>query len=147
MRAVEGGQVPDDAGEYADALAAVLDRVPLEDGRRIGCRRGWYPILAALHAALSDVAPGHIVHRADERMGVLRYAIDWRLLGPIRDHVQGLIDAAVAQSARTCEWCGSPGVLRARPGWVKTLCDADAARLGGFVPVPVTGPVDDAERP
>ena len=93
-------QVPEDAGEYADALAAILRRIPPECGRRIGVGPGWYPLLAALDAELGDLVPGYAVLRVDERCAVLRYGIDWS--GPvqvIRGFAEAIIGGAVLTAA------------------------------------------------
>ena len=42
---------------------------------------------------------------------------------------------AEAKSARTCELCGSPGHLRARNSWLRTVCD-DCAQSEGYQDLP-----------
>ena len=44
--------VPDDAGEYAEALAAILRRFASGCVRWIECGPGWYPLIARLDAEL-----------------------------------------------------------------------------------------------
>ena len=56
-----------------------------------------------------------------EKFGDLRIYLRY---GPGDDAnaAEDLADAAVEESARTCEMCGAPG--EARPGgWTKTLCN------------------------
>jgi hypothetical protein len=72
--------VPDDAGEYADALRAMLMRVPNGWGRWICCDRGWYPLIVELDEQLRALLPDYIIHQVKEKFGGLRF--DW---GPGED--------------------------------------------------------------
>ena len=119
-------RVPDDAGEYEEALRALLDRIPDGWGRWISCDPGWYPILARLEERLSELDPHYEVNQIKEKFGTLRFYCE----GDILDG-DAIVDEAEAESARTCELCGSVGHLRTRAGWLKTLCDT-CSRSEGF---------------
>lgn len=66
-------EVPEDAGEYADALRGILVRIPNGWGRWISCGRGWYPILAELDAELATLLPRYRVYQAKEKFAGLRF--------------------------------------------------------------------------
>ncbi|QFG24493.1 TraR/DksA family transcriptional regulator [Actinomadura sp. WMMB 499] len=106
---------------------------------------GWHPLLQKLHTELLAVSPTYSVQQVKEKYGTLRVYL---LTGMLRhlekgnsdwpdsdqaaryevedDAARALVRAAEQESARTCESCGNPGVLRER-AWLKTLCDACAA--------------------
>jgi len=118
-------RVPDDAGAYEAALRALLERIPDGWGRWIGCGAGWYPILARLEQQLNELDPDYQVHQIKEKFGTLRFY--WEGDIPNGDAIVG---EAEAESARTCELCGSLGNLRTKAGWLKTLCDHCATTMG-----------------
>ncbi len=64
---------PDDAGEYAEALVAILRRIPDEWGRWISCGSGWYPLIAELDEQLRALLPNYVIHQVKEKFGGLRY--------------------------------------------------------------------------
>lgn len=66
-------EVPEDAGEYADALAAILRRIPEHWGRWLSIDAGWYPIIARLDAQLATLDPDYELHQVKEKFGGLRY--------------------------------------------------------------------------
>ncbi|MGH9025731.1 MAG: hypothetical protein ACRDWD_06385 [Acidimicrobiia bacterium] len=126
-------RVPRDAGDWAPDLEAILRRIPDGWGRWIRVGPGWYPIIVAVDRKLADLDPDYRVLQVKEKFGGLRYY--WRP----RDAEQGegpaalgneLVNAAAALAASTCEDCGRPGTLVDRQGWLSTLCDACATRLG-----------------
>jgi len=119
-------RVPDDAGEYEAPLRRLLERIPDGWGRWISCGPGWYPILARIEERLSELDPDYEVNQIKEKFGTLRFY--WE--GDIPDG-DAIVDEAEAESARTCELCGSVGHLRTRAGWLKTLCDT-CSRSEGF---------------
>lgn len=47
--------IPEDAGELAPALEAMLRRVPDNWGRIVGCDRGWYPLVVQLDRDLAQL--------------------------------------------------------------------------------------------
>lgn len=122
--------VPSDAGEYGEALRALLERIPDGWGRWIGCGPGWYPILARLEERLRQLDPDYRVHQIKEKFGGLRFywAGDY-------DAGDAAVDEAEAEAARTCELCGNPGHLRTRGGWLRTVCD-DCAGSKGYEDLP-----------
>lgn len=119
-------RVPDYAGEYEAPLRRLLERIPDGWGRWISCGPGWYPILARIEERLNELDPHFEVNQIKEKFGTLR--VYWE--GDIPDG-DAIVDEAEAESARTCELCGSVGHLRTRAGWLKTLCDT-CSRSEGF---------------
>jgi len=65
--------VPEDAGEFADALRGMLVRIPDGWGRWISCERGWYPLLAELDAELALLLPRYQIHQVKEKFAGLRF--------------------------------------------------------------------------
>ena len=117
--------VPDDAGEWAAALEAILHRIPDRWGRWISCRRGWYPIIVRLDRAMAGVDPLYEIHQVKQKFGGLRYYYQPSASSPEERRVElaVLVRAAEAEAARTCERCGGRGVLRrSSTGWIETLC-------------------------
>ena len=123
--------IPDDAGEHEEALRALLERIPDGWGRWIQCGAGWYPILARLEERLGQIDPDYQVHQIKEKFGTLRFY--WA--GRDYNVGEAVVADAEAESARTCERCGSPGNLRKRRGWLRTLCDS-CARSDGYEDLP-----------
>jgi len=116
-RMVNAPHVPSDAGEYEDTLRALLERIPDGWGRWIQCGAGWYPILVRLEERLGVIDPDYRVLQIKEKFGTLRLYLAGR-----SDEL-GKAAVAEAESARTCELCGSPGHLRTRESWLRTVCD------------------------
>lgn len=125
----DSSHVPEDAGPYRDALAAILMRIPDGWGRWISCGPGWYPLITTLHADLVALDPDYVVYQVKEKFGTLRYYADphtddddaW-------DRFVALIDDAQERSATTCERCSAPAQLcvtvRGSRRWYTTLCPA-----------------------
>lgn len=65
--------VPADAGEHAEALAAMLRRIPDGWGRWIGCGSGWYALIVELDEQLCALLPNYAIHQVKEKFGGLRY--------------------------------------------------------------------------
>jgi hypothetical protein len=65
--------IPEDAGEYAEALARILARIPDGWGRWISCDAGWYSLIVELDEELSCLLPGYEVHQVKEKYGTLCY--------------------------------------------------------------------------
>jgi hypothetical protein len=117
--------LPEDAGAYAEGLAAILQRIPPGWGRWIGCSRGWYPLLIETDQKLAALDPAYQVHQVKEKFGGLRYYFQFVTAGA--DHRAGsAIESAVERLSYTiCELCGQPGQCR-DGGWLQTLCDEHA---------------------
>lgn len=118
-------RVPEDAGDSQPALRALLERIPDGWGRWIGCGPGWYPILTRIEQRLNELDPDYEVHQIKEKFGTLCFY--WEGDIPNGD---AIVDEAETESRRTCELCGSPGHLRSKAGWLKTLCNACAVAHG-----------------
>lgn len=74
--------VPEDAGEYADGLRKILERIPPNWGRWVSCSKGWYPLLIALDEELNAIFPDYQVHQVKEKFAGLRYYIGFPDLEP-----------------------------------------------------------------
>lgn len=129
--------VPDDAGEYEDALREMLLRIPDGWGRWISCGKGWYPILADLHRELILICPGYELHQVKEKFGGLRFY--WspgtdELSDAEEAAARELVSAAEQRAAETCEMCGQGGahMTYAAPpsSWQQNLCSACAVEHG-----------------
>lgn len=119
-------RVPDDAGEHADALRCLLERIPDIWGPWISCGPGWYPILDELQARLSELVPGYEVQQVKEKFGTLRFYWSWPEGTPEETYkaADAFVTAAEHLSARMCEQCGSGGgrIVKQNGFWLKTLC-------------------------
>lgn len=96
-------EIPEDAGEYAEALRRILVRIPDGWGRWIRCERGWYPLLAELDADLAVLLPRYEIHQVKEKFGGLR--LYWnsgeRVLDPNDPQPPAVrADATAAEKAR-----------------------------------------------
>jgi len=97
-------EIPEDAGEYADALRGILVRIPDGWGRWIRCERGWYPLLAELDAELAMLLPRYRIYHVKEKFADLRFY--WqsgeRVLNPDDPEPPALReDATAAEEARS----------------------------------------------
>jgi hypothetical protein len=81
---------------------------------------GWFEILNRLCQKLQSMGLPEDFQflQVKEKFGGLRVYV----LGGT-DAVWDAIDAAEAESFKTCEECGSTGKLRTDMGWLRTLCD------------------------
>lgn len=87
----------------------------------INCDDGWEPLIRRLSERLESL--GVKALQVKEKFGTLRFYLDM-----YTDEAEAAIAIAEEESARTCERCGAPGLLR-DGSWVLTLCDAcDAER-------------------
>ena len=117
--------LPEDAGEYAEGLSAILNRIPKGWGKWIDCGKGWYPLVVETDQKLAALDPGYEVHQIKEKFGGLRYY--HQFVTEDSDHEAGwkIEQEAENRSFTICETCGAPG--KTRPcGWIKTLCDEHA---------------------
>ena len=125
--------VPDDAGEYAAGLAAILRRIPDGRGRFIGVDRGWYGLITELDSALSQLDPGYVVQQVKEKHAHLAYYTSSDRFIGFDNPFYAAKQRAQDRSITICELCGEPGQMcetgpMGPPGrWVKTLCPACCA--------------------
>jgi hypothetical protein len=125
--------IPDDAGEFAAGLEAVLHRIPDGWGRRIWCERGWYPIVVDVDHQLAEMDPAYVVHQVKEKFGGLRYYFtpsDTASKDQVRQ-MHEVASRAERQAAITCEVCGATVDVDLRRGarW-QTLCSSCASVVG-----------------
>lgn len=126
--------LPEDAGEYADDLRDILDRIPIGWGKWISCDKGWYKIVVETHNRLKFMWPNYEIHQIKEKFGTLRFywgikgedgewlALDKDTANTIYNIMMDIEIAAENKSAHYCEICGDYGKTRDRRGWYKTLC-------------------------
>lgn len=95
------------------------------------CGHGWFGIIGDLCLKIEELLRAmpeaerfyedgsfkYGVAQVKEKFGTLRFYMYWEPDGAHR-----LIENAEAASAKTCEACAAPGVLR-RGSWIATLCD------------------------
>jgi hypothetical protein len=84
---------------------------------------GWEPIIRRLSEKIEEYNKKHednpvIAVQVKEKFGSLRFYVSH-----YPDEIDGLVDAAEAESERVCEICGKEGKLRPDLGWMLTLCD------------------------
>lgn len=72
--------MPEDAGEYADGLKAIMERIPSGWGRWIRCDKGWYPLIINLNDELTNIDPNYELCQVKEKFGGLRYYWDSGLM-------------------------------------------------------------------
>ena len=116
-------RVPKDAGEYADGLAAVLNRIPKGWGRWIDCGKGWYPLIIETDQRLAALDPDYEVHQVKEKFGGLRYYHQFVTEGS--DHEAGwqVEREAENKSFTICESCGTTDdVETGGQGWITSRC-------------------------
>ena len=124
-------RVPDDAGEYAEGIAAILARIPPGWGRWIGCGKGWYPLLLETDQKLAALDPEYLVHQVKEKFGGLRFYHQFVTEGADY-HAGGAIEVEAERKSFTiCEVCGEPGQLR-DGGWRQTLGELHAEGRGAI---------------
>ena len=116
--ALDALHMPDDAGEYADDLAAIMTRIPNGWGRWIGVGRGWYQLIIDLDHHLAEINPDYAVHQVKEKFGGLRYYID----GVDYGVAAPLVREAERKALVTCEMCGKPAQLSRNSYLYKTIC-------------------------
>lgn len=124
--------VPKQAGEWAEGLVAIMNRIPDGWGRWISCDKGWYPLLVELDQAIAAIDPDYEIHQVKEKYGELCYYFHTSGNGPAGayEQIDKLVDQAEARAAVTCEECGQPGSLhmtKEPSAWLKTLCPDCAA--------------------
>lgn len=110
--------------EKSEANKALCDTLPWSDRpvwRGIDCGDGWLPIIERLDARLREISSDYRVVQVKEKFGTLRYYTDG-FKGETWDAYANAVRQAEAESAVTCEVCGSAGVLDTELRWIRTLC-------------------------
>jgi hypothetical protein len=82
------------------------------------CGDGWAPIVDRLLTDLVAMGWDRNVDQIKEKFGGLRFYA----AGVLTKEMQGLVDAAERESARTCELCGAPGRIGGDAWWLQCLC-------------------------
>ena len=59
--------LPEDAGEYADGLMDIMNRIPLGWGRWISCGPGWYSIITEANEQLKFIDPDYELQQVKEK--------------------------------------------------------------------------------
>lgn len=117
--------MPNDAGEHAVALEAIMQRIPDGWGRWISCDAGWYSIIIELDRDLAALDPEYELHQVKEKFGGLRFYAHTRNQD-LSEAFNARIKHAEQLCDRTCETCGAPGKLHDEFSWIRTLCDRHA---------------------
>lgn len=73
QRVREALHVPKDAGEHAEALRAMLCRIPDGWGRWISCQRGWYSLVTDLDRELALLDADYELHQVKQKLATLHY--------------------------------------------------------------------------
>lgn len=101
---------------------------------RIDIEMGWYHILLELDRELTEIDPSLRYIQVKQKFGGIRVYTtrpseeSWNIVRRAKRRAQGT-------ALRTCESCGTAGVLHQREGWFRTLC-CPCAGEGGYTPVP-----------
>ena len=126
--------LPPDAGEYADDLIDILNRIPDGWGKWISCGPGWYKLLAETNSKMRHLSPNYEIHQVKEKFGTLRFYWGGHGGHPITINIMDdIVYAAEIKSAYICEECGKYGELRTGGWWIKTLCGTHAEEQGYLV--------------
>jgi hypothetical protein len=80
------------------------------------CGPGWVKLIEPLMVECQE--RGVTILQVKEKFGGLRFYVD---AAPADLHDK--IEAAEAESLRTCELCGEAGVTRNIKGWLRTVCE------------------------
>ena len=131
--------LPEDAGEYADDLTDILNRIPNGWGKWLTLDKGWYRLIAETNRKLRFMYPDYEIHQVKEKFGGLRY-----YFSPTRsrlsnrftrkrfrkkwDKMDKLVKRAEEIAWQTCEFCGNTENVKTEGhmggrGWTKTLCE------------------------
>ena len=120
--------VPDDAGQYAESILNIIQRMKTGYWPHIGVDVGWYKLITEVDEAIAFIAPSYHVDRVAKENGTLAYYIS-----NIDDDVRQLRLKAVNVVARaqevariTCEKCGAEGE-QTRDG-MSVLCSLHTKR-------------------
>jgi len=94
------------------------------------CGPGWNKIVDPLVKRCTEL--GGSVQQIKEKFAQLRFYYYPGDPGTEKqwDDFEDAVRLAEAESARTCEMCGSAGIVMSNGGWVKTVCKDHAIELG-----------------
>jgi hypothetical protein len=96
------------------------------------CGNGWSKLIDPLEAEVERL--GGTVQQIKEKFAGLRFYYYEGDYYPGSDKSWEALDQkvedATRESYKTCEMCGSPGILMTTGSWLKTLCADDALSLG-----------------
>ena len=130
--------LPEGAGDYAEGLIKIMNRIPPGWGRWISCDKGWFPILVEANEQLEFIDPNYEIHQIKEKFGTLRFYFNTEFDYETIQHkiMESIICYAEEKSARTCEVCGTneygKTVKNRQIGyWYKTEC-LECAKERGY---------------
>ena len=129
--------LPDDAGDNAEDLKKIMERIPDGWGRWLTLSKGWYKLIIETDRKLAYICPDYEIHQVKEKFGTLRYY--WGIPYDTtcfngkseeeKELIMSIMRDVVAQaehrSGRICEQCGEFGRIR-EGGYFLTLCAACA---------------------
>lgn len=119
-------ELMDDPAVSKETLNEEVMSTPFADATIAGLPGpGWFPLLIALHRQLSAIDPNYRVEQVKEKFGLLRV---YCVFEEDAERCEDLIWQAEQASAHICEECGDSARLRRDQWWMRTLCDACAAR-------------------
>ncbi|MGH8493088.1 MAG: hypothetical protein ACRERR_08300 [Moraxellaceae bacterium] len=95
-------------------------------GWGFSCNDGWFDIIDILCANLQfwtdrNGAPQSVAKQVKEKLGTLHFYCSGG-----NELTFGMVVMAQSMSARICEVCGAPGLLKAESGWYQVRCAAHA---------------------
>ncbi|TRW89179.1 hypothetical protein FK535_02715 [Mycolicibacterium sp. 018/SC-01/001] len=105
-------RVSSDDGPHAEAIEAIVRRIPNGWARWLSVDAGWYSLVIATHARLAQRDLGYVVHQIKEKYETLRYYYYWPGsddLAPDLSTRWMPSSGAERVSAITCERCGQSG--------------------------------------
>mgnify|MGYP003349248341 CR=1 FL=1 len=102
--------LPEGAGDYAEGLIKIMNRIPPGWGRWISCDKGWFPILVEANEQLEFIDPNYEIHQIKEKFGTLRFYCH-----DVDQETYNMINFAGMMSGKICETCGNRGQLRESP--------------------------------
>jgi hypothetical protein len=124
-RILDSLHIPADAGEFRDALAAILHRIPDNWGRWISCDAGWYALITRLDAALSALDPDYQIHQI--KVAVIGRPHQHRVLRTTLGHGPAH-SAGMPSQPKQCRTpqlvSGGSGAFTANPKDYRIVCPA-----------------------
>lgn len=120
----------DDGSDPRLPSCGVARGLGLIDGG-FACGDGWYDIIERLSKTLAAMRRANDVDfrvvQVKSKFGTLRVYTSPRISDPEAIWLEGVLQGAAEESARTCEVCGRPGTTLAIGGWYSTLCGTHIA--------------------